>query len=269
MPPGSTGREGEMNARREGIVTRIGEFEPIWQLVCRGWLTRETMTRACSSRAFTRSNLFQACLIAGLLTLTSAATASAQATPPAEPAAPRPDKGPAAIGVWGGGALNAGDTGSSGLVAVSLDVNFTPRLSLRVDLGSGSLGEDPFAFRRKLRRTFFTANAAYDWGRGAWRPYVTGGIGMYRATGTVSLTALQDPAIQEQLIALGLNPATVGPEESDNELGVNFGGGVEYMLGRQFTVGGDVRWHAAGDLLHALPIDGSFLSLAVGVKRYF
>jgi hypothetical protein len=185
---------------------------------------------------------------------------------PAAAQPPVPDEGMAAIGGWIGAALpTEGGLDNSPHLAVTLDGYLTPRISVRGEVGIG-WNADSRGFRNDLRRLFFNVNLVYNWERGIWHPYITGGLGLYRYTGTTSAEALL-AALRDELIALGLDPSAV--EDSDNKLGANLGGGVEYFLSRRSTIVADFRYHGVGNTFAIAPLDGSFFSLSVGVKRHF
>jgi hypothetical protein len=126
-------------------------------------------------------------------------------------------------------------------------------------------------FRSGLRPLVFNVNLVYNWERGVWHPYITGGLGLYRYTSAISAGALLDPALRDQLIALGLDPTQSAGrvEVSDNKLGANLGGGIEHVLTRRSTIVGDFRYHAVGNIGALAPVEGSFVRLSVGLKRYF
>jgi hypothetical protein len=168
--------------------------------------------------------------------------------------------------------MSSGNALESGLtLAATIEGCVTPRLSIRGDIGAGWIGRDRGGFRNELRAPYFNVNLAYNWDRGVLRPYVTGGLGWYRYTSVILSGALLDPAARNDLIALGLEPALLAGmiERSDNRLGANIGGGLEYPLSPRATIVGDLRYHVVGDVAGIAPFEGSFLNLSVGVKRYF
>jgi outer membrane protein with beta-barrel domain len=177
-----------------------------------------------------------------------------------------------ALGGWVGAALPTGDGLENGPhLAATLDGYLTPRLSVRGEVGIGWIGGDRRGFRSGLRPLVFNVNLVYNWERGVWHPYITGGLGLYRYTSAISAGALLDPALRDQLIALGLDPTQSAGrvEVSDNKLGANLGGGIEHFLTRRSTIVGDFRYHAVGNIGALAPVEGSFVRLSVGLKRYF
>lgn len=84
----------------------------------------------------------------------------------------------------------------------------TPRVSWRGLLGTTSF-EGDFPGNPSLDFTFFNANYVYNWERGKFHPFLTGGIGLYQKDGSSSL-----------------------PSEFDESVfGLNGGGGVDWFLG--------------------------------------
>jgi Outer membrane protein beta-barrel domain len=180
-----------------------------------------------------------------------------------------PDAGMAAIGGSIGGALPAGEQPDNGLhLAATVEGFLTPRVAVRGDVGAGWIGADRRGFRMDLRPPFFNVNLFYNWERGVWHPYITGGLGLYRYSSAIP-TGTMDPKLRDDLIALGfdLTPGTI--EGSDRELGANLGGGVEYFLSSRSTVVGEFRYHGVGNVAGIIPFEGSFFSLSAGLKRYF
>jgi opacity protein-like surface antigen len=101
----------------------------------------------------------------------------------------------------------------------------------------------------EMKPIFVTANLVYNWHTDPWRPYVTGGIGVYhfRFEGD-----------------RGDDSATGG--------GFNFGGGVEYLFDRRTSVTGEVLYHHIGDFVRTSDLtfaEGSFWSFMGGLKAYF
>jgi hypothetical protein len=180
-----------------------------------------------------------------------------------------PDAGIAAIGGSIGAALPAGDQLDNGLhLAATVEGFLTPRVAVRGDVGAGWIGADRRGFRKDLRLPFFNVHLVYNWERGVWHPYITGGLGLYRYTSAIP-TGTMDPKLRDALIALGLDPSRGTVEDSDNEFGANLGGGIEYFLSSRSTIVGDFRYHGVGDVAGIIPFEGSFFSLSVGLKRYF
>jgi hypothetical protein len=81
--------------------------------------------------------------------------------------------------------------------------------------------------------------------------------------------ALLDPTLRDELIALGLEPFTGTIKGSDNKLGGNLGGGIEYFLSQRLTIISDFHYHMAGNIVAITPFEGSFVNMSVGLKRYF
>jgi hypothetical protein len=179
-----------------------------------------------------------------------------------------PDHGTAAIGGSIGAALPAGDGLDNGpQFAATLEGYLRPRVSVRGELGLGWMGRR--GFRNDLRPLSFNVNLVYNWQRGVWHPFITGGLGLYRYTSTLFSETLLDPTLRAALIALGLDPTNPAIKDSDNKVGANLGGGIEYFVSRRSTIVGDFRYHWVDNIVEVTPFDGSFFALSVGLKRYF
>jgi hypothetical protein len=91
-------------------------------------------------------------------------------------------------------------------------------------------------------------NVVYNWEHGIWHPYATGGIGVYHYRFTEA-----------------------NLQSTDNKIGLNFGGGVEYFLTRHDTV-------LVEGLIRAIPgrpdsllsdYEPGYWSILGGYKKYF
>ena len=125
----------------------------------------------------------------------------------------------------------------------------TPRMSIRGQVGASWWDIAGLSYSGSLQPTYFVANLIYNWQGDDWRPYVTGGGGLYRY------------AFKE-----------VGVSGSKTKGGVDVGGGAEYFATRQTTITGEALFHRVGPVpttRAALGFKGSFWSLAVGAKKYF
>jgi hypothetical protein len=87
----------------------------------------------------------------------------------------------------------------------------TRRLSVRGEGGFGWMAPDARGLRDDRRRLLFSVNLACNRERGAWRPFVTGGLGVYRYTSRLSDSTLLDPVLRNALIGLGLDPSLNDP----------------------------------------------------------
>jgi len=125
----------------------------------------------------------------------------------------------------------------------------TPRVSIRGQVGAAWWDIARLSYSGNLRPMYFVANVVYNWQGDDWRPYVTGGGGLYRY------------AFKE-----------VGVSGSKTKGGVDVGAGVEYFVTRQTTITGEALFNRVGSVptnRAALGFKGSFWSLAVGAKKYF
>lgn len=147
------------------------------------------------------------------------------------------------------------DTGL--LVSGNVEKYLTPRLSIRGQAGAAFLNLKGFReLTGSLNPFFVDGNVVYNWEHGAWHPFATGGLGVYRYGYS------QIPA-----------PGRAEVTGSDTKLGGDFGGGIEYFFRRRATVVAEGLFHKIGDvptpgaLFHTG--GGAFFSLSGGLKRYF
>ena len=125
----------------------------------------------------------------------------------------------------------------------------TPRLSIRGQVGASWWDIAGLSYAGSIQPAYFLANVVYNWRGEDWRPYVTGGGGLYRY------------AFKE-----------VGVSGSKTKGGVDVGGGVEYFVTRRATITGEGLFHRVGVVptnRAVLGFKGSFWSFAVGAKKYF
>jgi hypothetical protein len=155
-------------------------------------------------------------------------------------------------------APKAGDMAVSGNLgfASSFDDNFggveplltgtfeyytTPRVSWRGLLGFTSFDADNPS-DAEVELMFVNGNVSYNWEHGWVHPYVTGGVGFYSKDASSNLP----------------------PDADGDEIGLNFGGGVDWFLGARWALKFEGTIHAlAGD-----EPDTFFLGSA-GVKWWF
>ena len=119
----------------------------------------------------------------------------------------------------------------------------TPRVSLRPSLGWSDSNLAGSA--DSLRQVPVRLDLNYNWEGGKWHPFVGTGVGVY-------------------IMQLRHDGQSVG--DSQNKLGLNVGGGVEYFVHRTVALKGEGRYHAIQDFPG---IDPSGLVLSVGLKTYF
>jgi hypothetical protein len=143
------------------------------------------------------------------------------------------------------------------LVSGNVERYLTPRLSIRGQAGAAFW--DLKGFREltgSLNPFFVDGNVVYNWEHGAWHPFATGGLGMYR----FGYSQIPRPGA----------PEVTG---SDTNLGVDFGGGVEYFFTRRATLVAEGLFHKVGDVPTPGAVfhtgGGSFFSATGGVKKYF
>jgi len=158
-------------------------------------------------------------------------------------------------GMWAAGL----STGAAGPADPSLDTGlqlvgnveryFTPRVSIRGQLGASWWDITGRHFSGTITPVFIDGNVVYNWEGGAFHPFVTGGVGLYRFHASESATQ----------------------DRTDTQPGVNVGGGLEYFLTRRATLTTELDYHKVGDFNTPLATfnDGSFWRFGVGAKMYW
>jgi len=147
------------------------------------------------------------------------------------------------------------DTGL--LVSGNVEKYLTPRLSIRGQAGAAFWDLKGFQQLTGTLNPFFVdGNVVYNWEQGAWHPFATGGVGMYR----YGFSQIPRPGVPEV-------------SGSTTKVGFDFGGGVEYFFAPRLTVVGEGLFHRIGDVQTPNALfhtgGGSFFSLTGGVKKYF
>lgn len=163
---------------------------------------------------------------------------------------PVPDTGMWAVGGSIGAAGPADDSLDTGFQLVgNAERYFTPRVSIRGQLGASWFDVKNRHFTGTVTPLFVDGNVVYNWEGGAFHPFVTGGIGMYRFHSSY-------PGTQDR---------------NDTNFGVNVGGGMEFFLNRYATLTTELDYHKVGDVVTPLATynDGSFWRFGVGLKKYW
>ena len=187
----------------------------------------------------------------GVLALLFAACVrpAAAQTAAVAPAQLVPGNGTYAISASVGGAVPGEDAFKSGWsLNVSGERYFTPRLSLRAQVGGtwwDISGVDEPASASPVAAI---GNLAYNWQRGRFRPYATGGLGIYKFRFTEA-----------------------DLDSSETQMGLNFGGGTEYALRGRHAILGEVLIHSVAGSADSLFHDYTpwYWTLSVGYKHYF
>src|SRR5215471_14877439 len=147
-------------------------------------------------------------LLTSALVLTIAAPSFAQQRRRRDAQRPVPDTGMLAVGVSVSAALPAEPFVTNGVdLAASAEGYLSPRVSLRGQLSGSWWDIFGHSFNGSVNPMVFDGNVVYNFERGVWHPYVTGGVGLYKyrfTEGTIS--------------------------SSDTKAGVDLGGGAEYFL---------------------------------------
>jgi hypothetical protein len=199
-------------------------------------------------------------LTASLLFLISASAAAQGSIPPVpRPAQRRPAQPPPppvvsdptfAIGGSLGATATRSDFLDNGLlVSGSVEGYLSRRVSIRGQVGAASWNISGLSYAGTLQPVFFVGNMVYYAPGADWRPYVTGGGGVYRYGFTEA----------------GVSGSTTKP-------GFDGGGGIEYLATRTVAITGEALFHGV-DLVPTkratLGFKGSFWSIAVGAKKSF
>ena len=187
----------------------------------------------------------------------------------AQPA--RPYGGRVAIGGAVGGALPTADRLDNGSYAgAAILLSVASRVALSVEAGADWVAVDRPGFHSDLMPRFADLNLIVHLRSGAFRPFITGGGGVYRYTVAVSREAFGDQALRNDLVALGLSPSTSAPiQVRHDEYGANLGGGFDYFFARRSALTMDLRAHATRRFVEIAPFGGVFVNAALGFRQYF
>jgi hypothetical protein len=161
-----------------------------------------------------------------------------------------PDAGMWAVGGSIGATVPADDSFQNGPeLAGNIEGYLTPRVSVRAQVGAAWWDITGRGFTGSVKPFLVDGNLVYNWEGGAWHPYVTAGVGMYRFNSSIN----------------------GAPGSSDTKAGLDLGGGIEYFFTRHATMTGELLYHKVGGFNSPVTIftDGSFWSFAVGGKAYF
>lgn len=166
-----------------------------------------------------------------------------------------PAEGMYSVGLNVGFARPTDDFLNTGLnLGANAEWYLTPRVSIRGALTGAWFDDDTFE-DTTLSPMAFTVNGVHNWERGAWHPYATAGVGLYRYR--LSNDFFDDDEFDG--------------ENSDTKFGVNLGGGMEYFFTRRDTLTGEIQYHVVpGDADTFLAeYDTNYWSFSFGYKRYF
>ena len=156
-----------------------------------------------------------------------------------------PHSGSTAIGIDVGAFVPpAPEMNNSLLFNVLYEYYMTPRVSLRTDLGWSSPSFNSGGIS-SLRTIPIRLDLNYNWEGGRWHPFVGTGAGLY-------------------FMQFRSNQQVFG--ETENKLGYNLGGGLEYFVHRQVSLKGEGRYHFIQDTRGH---DPSGLAVTAGIKTYF
>jgi hypothetical protein len=205
------------------------------------------------------------------ITALAAICLSASAWPSAAQS-PQPYGGRVAIGGSIGGALPAGEHLDNGFYSGgALVLSIASHVALSAEAGANRVDVDRPGFRSHLMPRFGDLNLLLHWRSGPVRPFITGGVGLYRYTIALSNDAFSDPALRNELVALGLSPTSNSApiETRHDQRGANAGGGFEYFFTRRSALMMEVRGHWMRSFVQVAPFEGFFVNAAVGFRQYF
>jgi hypothetical protein len=190
---------------------------------------------------------------------------------PAIAQAAAPYGGPVAIGGAFGGALPTADRLDNGFyVGGGILVAMASHVSLSAEAGADHVAIDRPGFRSNLMPRFAELGVFIHWRSDPFKPFITGGVGIYRHTLNVSSEAFSDPTLRNELLALGLTPSSRGSMQvRHDEPGLNLGGGFDYFFTRRSALTMDLRVHATRQFVEIAPFGGVFVNVAIGVRQYF
>ncbi|HEX7794743.1 MAG TPA: hypothetical protein VF456_10350 [Vicinamibacterales bacterium] len=205
----------------------------------------------------------QVATLSALLLMGAAIPAGAQAS--------APYGGLVAIGGAFGGAIPTADRLDNGFYAGGgVLVAMASHVSLSAEAGADHVAIDRPGFRSNLMPRFADVGVLVHWRSDPFRPFITGGVGIYRHTINVSSEAFSDPILRDQLVARGLTPSSRGSiQVRHDEPGINLGGGFDYFFTRRSALTMDVRAHATRNFVEVAPFGGVFVNLAIGFRQYF
>jgi len=155
-----------------------------------------------------------------------------------------------ALGGSIGGGVPSEPSLNDGLeLAGNLERYFTPRVSIRGQLGGAWSDIVGRGFNGTVNPVFVDGNIVYNWEGGVLHPFVTGGVGLYHYRSFESGAG----------------------NGGDTRPGVNLGGGLEYFYSRRGTITFETLYHAVNEVKTPLTTfnNGQFWTVGVGVKRYF
>ena len=161
-----------------------------------------------------------------------------------------PNTGMWALGGSIGGGVPSEPSLNNGLeLAGNLERYFTPRVSIRGQLGGAWSDIVGRGFNGTVNPVFVDGNIVYNWEGGVLHPFVTGGVGLYHYRSFESGAG----------------------NGGDTRPGVNLGGGLEYFYSRRGTITFETLYHAVNEVKTPLTTfnNGQFWTVGVGVKRYF
>jgi len=167
---------------------------------------------------------------------------------------PVPDTGMLAIGASAGASIPSDGRLKNGVeIAANVEGYLTPRVSIRGQFGAAKQDFVGQPFTGHVTPLYLDGNVVYNWEGGAWHPFVTGGVGLYRFR-------YEETA-----------PGRATVEGSDTAAGFNVGGGFEYFFTRHATMTGEALYHKVGEVNTALApfSDPSFWTLSLVLKKYF
>jgi hypothetical protein len=183
----------------------------------------------------------------GFVLVLSAAAAPAFAQVP--PSGPVPARGMSAVGISIGLAVPGDDGYDNGwTLTVTGEHYVTRRVGVRGSLAAAGGVREGAGEDNSMSPVLATGNLLYNWERGAWHPYATAGIGLYKFRFTED-----------------------GVDSHDTTVGFNIGGGAEYFLTRSDAITGEWLMHPLVGVVDSRNASYFpwFWTLSAGYKKFF
>jgi opacity protein-like surface antigen len=160
-----------------------------------------------------------------------------------------PERGTMAAGLSIGAALPGDERLDNGfMLGASFERFLSSRVAVRGSLSGAWWNIDGVGIDDSMSPVFVQANLVHHWERGKWRPYATGGLGLYKFRFT-----------EDDI------------DSSATTLGFNLGGGAEYFFRPEDTVTAELLFHPlVGDVESRFEeYEPWFWSITAGYKKYF
>lgn len=162
---------------------------------------------------------------------------------------PVPARGMSAVGVSIGLAVPGDDGLDNGWTLTATGEHYlTRRVGVRGSIGAAWWNRTGAGDDNSMSPVLATGNLVYNWERGKWHPYATGGLGLYKFRFTED-----------------------GIDSHDTTVGFNLGGGAEYFLTRSDAITGELLIHPLVGVVDSRNTSYFpwFWTLSAGYKKFF